>query len=107
MFWLKNKKINFLVHTLNERSALEGLHFSMIIFFLLLWHLPFYDIYYGVLYPFIFNAFGLIVFAWFLFEESIYRSVVNVLKFRTLISFCFQIKCCRLSGLEFTKCLSE
>ena len=32
--------------------------------------------------------------------------MVNVLKFRTLFSFCSQIKC-RLSWLEFTKCLSQ
>ena len=32
--------------------------------------------------------------------------MVNVLKFQTLFSFCFQIKFL-LSGLEFTKCLSE
>ena len=31
---------------------------------------------------------------------------VNVLKFRTLYSFCSQLKCWH-SGLEFTKCLSE
>ena len=33
---------------------------------------------------------------------------VNVLKFRTLFSFCFQIKYnAGYQGLEFTKCLSE
>ena len=34
------------------------------------------------------------------------KCTVNVLKFQTLSSFYFQIKCW-LSGLEFTKCLSE
>ena len=33
-------------------------------------------------------------------------SMVYVLKFQTLFSFCFQTKCW-LSRLEFTKCLSE
>ena len=32
-------------------------------------------------------------------------TIVNVLKFLTLFSFCSQIKC-QLSGLEFTKCLT-
>ena len=32
--------------------------------------------------------------------------MVNVLKFRTLFSFCSEIKCW-LSGLELTKCSSE
>ena len=32
--------------------------------------------------------------------------MVNVLKFLTLVSFHFLIKCC-FSGIDFTKCLSE
>ena len=36
----------------------------------------------------------------------IFLSMVKVLKFRLLFFFCFHIKC-RLSGLEFSNCLSE
>ena len=43
----------------------------------------------------------------YLTKSSIqYNHTVNVLKFRTLFSFCSEIKCW-FSGLKFTKCLSE
>ena len=38
--------------------------------------------------------------------KHVYGPTINVLKFRTLFPFCHLIKCW-LSGLEFTKCMSE
>ena len=40
------------------------------------------------------------------YKKNLYTVILNVLKFQTLFYFCIQIKCL-VTGLEFTKCLSE